>query len=466
MQAPHPLLVALNRFGLGGRAAAAVYLAGASGDPRGFVKAELEAGKVMDLPGKPLQPSAKLLQALYLEQQALKEARAAAPPPAAMDPNAPKPPPPPNVAQDTYRDEALARFQQSVRVPCGILERLSAFWANHFAVSAFKSPFVRITAGAFEREAIRPFILGRFADMVRAVEQHPTMLHYLDNEFSAGPQSQVVRNNPKRGLNENLAREIMELHTLGVNGGYSQTDVTTLAKIITGWTYAGPDGRIAAPGQFGFMAPWHEPGPQTLLGRVFDQPGLQQGAAALDMLATHPATAKFIATKLVRHFVADDPPPALVERLAKIFRDTGGDLGSVTRALLAADEAWTLPLTKMRSPRDFILATLRLIGRAPEEPNRTLGGLNLLGEPLWSPSGPNGFPDTNGAWGAPEQLKLRLDIASQVAQQLRDPPNPKDLLEETFGPAASETTRDAVARAESKQQGFALLLMSPEMQRR
>jgi uncharacterized protein (DUF1800 family) len=466
MAAPHPLLVALNRFGLGGRGAAALYLAGASGDPRGFVRAELDAVPATDLGPADQKSSAALAQGLFAEQAAQRQAREAAaalPPPA---PDAPKAPPPPNIALDTYRTEALARFQQAARAPCGIVERLTAFWTNHFAVSAFKSPFARIEVGAFEREAIRPHVLGRFADMLKAVEQHPAMLHYLDNQLSAGPRSAVVRNNPKRGLNENLAREIMELHTLGVNGGYTQSDVASLARIITGWTYAGPVGVLAPPGTFMFIPQWHEPGPQQLLGQTFDQPGVGQGEAALAMLAKHPSTATFLATKMVRHFLADDPPPALVAKLAETFRRTEGDLGAVSRELVASDEAWTLPLGKMRTPFDFLVATVRLMGRLPEQPQRILGALNQLGQPFWSPAGPNGFPDDNAAWAAPEQVKLRLDIAFTIARQQRDPANPGDMLDEAFGPAASRATRDAVLRAESKQQGLALLLMSPEMQRR
>lgn len=467
MAAPHPLLVAFNRFGLGARGAAAVYLAGGGGDPRAFVLGELNRPP-LQLPGDPLPSCAALLQTLFAEQKSVNEMRAAqVMTPSANDPNIPKPlQQQPNIAQTVYREEALARFQHAIRVPCGLVERLTAFWANHFAVSALKASFVRISAGAFEREAIRPHVLGRFGDMLRAVERHPAMIFYLDNTQSAGAQSAVVRGNPKRGLNENLAREILELHTLGVNGGYTQADVTALANIITGWTYAGPDGKLGLPGTSVFVPQWHEPGPQTVLKRVFDQQGVAQGEAALAMLVTQPATAKFIATKLARHFVADDPPPALVERLAKKFRETGGDLGAVTRVLVTSDEAWTFPLTKMRSPRDFALASLRLFNRTPEDAQRVLGPLNLLGEPLWSPPGPNGFPDTNAAWATPEQMKLRLDLAAQLARQLRDPPNPLDLLEDTLGPAASDATREAVRRAETKQQGLALLLMSPEFQRR
>ena len=465
--AVHPLFVALNRFGLGAKGAAALYLSGGAGDPRAFVLAELK-NPPLELPSKTLPSSQIALQTLFNEEKAVREAcNAMISAPSSHDPNVMKPSQPqPNIAVEQYRAEALVRFQQAMRVPCGFVERLTAFWANHFAVSCLKAPFVRSSAGAFEREAIRPHVLGRFKDMLRAVEGHPAMLFYLDNAQSVGPNSVTARTNPKKGLNENLAREILELHTLGVRGGYTQNDVKSLAQIITGWTYAGLDGRLGQPGTFAFAAQSHEPGPQTILRHEFQQQGIAQGEAALSFLASHAATGQMIATKLVRAFIADDPPPTLVARLAKIFRDTDGDLGKVSFALASADEAWTLPLTKMRSPREFLFASWRLLGRAPDEAPRGLNALSLLGEPLWSPSGPNGFPDTSSAWSQPEQIKLRLELAAQMTNQLRDPVNPADLLDEVFGTAISTETRDTVRRAETKQQGLALLLMSPEMQRR
>ena len=197
---------------------------------------------------------------------------------------------------------------------CGFAERLVVFWSNHFCISANKGGLARMWAGSFEREAIRPHVFGRFADMLKAVEQHPAMLFFLDNQQSLGPDSRAGQNR-KRGLNENLAREIMELHTLGVGGGYTQDDVTSLARIITGWTFAGRQGQLGAPGTFVFNANAHQPGPQRLLGKIYEDNGLAQGEAALADIARHPSTAKFIATKFARHFVADDPPPALVARL-------------------------------------------------------------------------------------------------------------------------------------------------------
>jgi uncharacterized protein (DUF1800 family) len=520
-------LVALNRFGFGARGGASGDLINAASDPRGFVKAELARpnGVLLEAPG--LQSTPQLGQAVFAYQDEVKQAREAAakagttpeaPPPQAdqkpgprrnlslntvateiagqmadakpadnkpadnrpadtaakpeaMQPNmaappAAKPTPQPlNVIQKTFRAEALARLQRATLVECGFTERLVVFWSNHFCISASKGELARIWAGAFEREAIRPHVLGRFADMVKAVEQHPAMLFFLDNQQSLGPDSRAGQNR-KRGLNENLAREIMELHTLGVGGGYTQEDVTSLARIITGWTFAGRQGGLGTPGSFVFNANAHQPGPQQLLGKTYEPSGLAQGEAALADIARHPSTANFIATKFVRHFVADDPPPSLVARLREIFVRTDGDLKALAVALVDSDEAWKAPLTKMRSPYDFVVASGRLLARVPEDPGGYLNNLNLLGQPLWSPAGPNGFPDSSAAWGAPEGMKLRLDIAAQMGARLGPNIDPLDLLEFAAADAASVETRKTIERAESRQQALALLLMSPEMQRR
>ena len=263
-----------------------------------------------------------------------------------MRPNAPKPPPAPlNIIQKTFRAEALARLQRGMIADCGFTERLVAFWSNHFCISANKGGPARMWAGSFEREAIRPHVLGRFGDMLKAVEQHPAMLFFLDNQQSLGPDSRAGKNR-NRGLNENLAREIMELHTLGVGGGYSQDDVTSLANIITGWTYAGRLGQLGAPGTFVFNANAHQPGAQRVMGKIYDASDVTQGEAVLADLARHPSTAKFIAGKFARHFVADDPPPALVARLADVFARTDGDLKALAMALVDSEDAWKAPLVK------------------------------------------------------------------------------------------------------------------------
>jgi uncharacterized protein (DUF1800 family) len=514
-------LVALNRFGLGARGGASGDLVNAASDPRGFVKAELGRanGVLLEMPGLLSTPA--LGEAVFAYQAEVKQARdaaakSAAPasdaapaqsgaadagaqrrslsldnvakdisgkPPAietaekagtgaamapgeAMQPAAAKPQLQPlNVIQRTYRAEALARLQRAVLADCGFVERLVTFWSNHFCISANKGELARMWAGSFEREAIRPHVLGRFGDMLKAVEQHPAMLFFLDNQQSLGPDSRAGQNR-KRGLNENLAREIMELHTLGVGGGYSQDDVTSLARIITGWTFAGRQGQLGAPGSFVFNANAHQPGAQRLLGKVYENGGIGQGEAALADIARHPSTAKFIATKFARHFVADDPPPGLVAQLQEVFKKSDGDLRALTVALVDSDEAWQAPLTKLRSPYEFLVATGRLLARIPDDPGIYLGGLNTLGQPLWSPSGPNGFPDTNAAWAAPEGMKLRLDISAQVASRVGSNIDPRDLLELAAADAASPETRRTIERAESRQQALALLLMSPEFQRR
>jgi uncharacterized protein (DUF1800 family) len=514
-------LVALNRFGFGARGGASGDFVNAASDPRGFVKAELSRtnGALLEVPG--LQPTPVLAKAIFEYQFEVQQARAAAnagtpaategPPPVnpdvkppqrrnlslsdlaqqispkdpamqtagnasasppavaeTMAPTAapPKPAPPQlNVIQKTFRAEALARIQRAALAECGYVERLVVFWSNHFCISAGKGGLARMWAGSFEREAIRPYVLGRFADMLKAVEQHPAMLFFLDNQQSLGPDSRAGINR-NRGLNENLAREIMELHTLGVGGGYSQDDVTSLARIITGWTFAGRQGQLGPPGSFVFNANAHEPGAQRVLGKIYNAGGVEQGEAVLADIARHPSTAKFIATKFVRHFVADDPPPALVARLQDVFTKTDGDLKALAIALVDSNEAWTAPIAKMRSPDEYLSATARIQARVPEDPGGVLGGLNVLGQPLWSPAGPNGFPDSNAAWAAPEGMKLRLDIASQVASRMNNNIDPRELLELAAADAASEETRRTIERAESRQQAMAILLMSPEFQRR
>ena len=526
----HAALVALNRFGLGARGGASGDFVNAASDPRGFVKAELNRpnGVLLEVPGLLSTPA--YAQAVFAYQEEVKQAREAAAKsaasgpeaapaqapgdtkaqrrnlslnsiamdmagkdpavkpaenaggnvamqsaeamqpntmqPNALQPNAVKPPPQPlNIIQKTYRAEALARLQRAMIADCGLVERLVAFWSNHFCISANKGELGRMWAGSFEREAIRPHVLGRFGDMLKAVEQHPAMLFFLDNQQSLGPDSRAGQNR-KRGLNENLAREIMELHTLGVGGGYTQEDVTSLARIITGWTFAGRQGQLGAPGSFVFNANAHQPGPERLLGKTYEDNGVAQGEAALADIARHPSTAKFIATKFARHFVADDPPPALVARLQDVFRKSDGDLRALTITLLDSDEAWRAPLTKVRNPYEFLVAAGRLLARIPDDPGQYLGSLNLLGQPLWSPAGPNGFPDTNAAWAAPEGMKLRLDISAQIASRLGANIDPRDLLEFAAADAASVDTRRTIELAESRQQALALLLMSPEFQRR
>ncbi len=227
-----------------------------------------------------------------------------------------------------YLAQAEARVRVAARTEAPFHERLVQFWSNHFAVSIDKPVCLGI-AGALENEAIRPHVTGHFGELLRAVEQHPAMIAYLDNQGSAGPDSEIARLGRRRGnaqrkvgINENLAREILELHTLGVDGGYSQADVTTFAKVLTGWSIGGGEGRLAGgtAGRYFFRENLHQPGSQTLLGRSYAQSGEAQGLAVLADLSRHPSTARHLATKLARHFIADDPPVQSIDRIASAFQ--------------------------------------------------------------------------------------------------------------------------------------------------
>jgi uncharacterized protein (DUF1800 family) len=473
--------LAFNRFGLGARPGAV-----RSGDPRPALLAELSAADGARIDRADLLSTPKILQAVYDDDWRRKQERdwldatrlaalampapsvaalvspasadAMAPPPSAM--NAPRP------EQQTFRAEAQARLEQACSAPIGYVERLTAFWSNHFCVSVAKSGVCRAAAGAFEREAIRPYVLGRFADMLRAVEQHPAMLNFLDNAQSIGPNS-IAGHNNKAGLNENLAREILELHTMGVGSGYSQADVTQLAYILTGWTIVGRDGKLGEPGAFAFNPNAHEPLAATVRGRLYVEDGAAQGEAALADLARESATAEHVTTKFARHFVADAPEPALVARLAKTFRDSDGDLAALARALIGDDAAWRSPAAKVRNPWELTVAAYRAFGRSPSDAGPALSALDLLGMPLWQPGGPNGYSDDSvAAWASPEGMKTRVELATRFASQIKDAPRPTALLEDVLGPTASNATRQAVGRAETREQAYALLILSPEFQRR
>ncbi len=364
---------------------------------------------------------------------------------------------------DIVRAEGSIWARRMLTTDTPLAERLAEFWGNHFTVSRRQGNVTAIV-GAYQREAIRPHILGRFEDMLLAAARHPAMIMYLDNGGSAGPNSRAnARRN--RGLNENLAREILELHTLGVRGGYSQEDVTSFAKIITGWSI-GRGAEFNEPDGFMFRPAAHEPGPKLLLGQEFPE-GEEGGLAAFRLLASHPNTMMFLATKLVRHFVADDPPEATVRRIADILAGTQGDLGAATRALIALPQAWA-PLTKLRSPQDFALSVLRALGAGDEAAQPLLGVMGNLAQPLWTAPGPNGWPDVAGEWASPEQLMRRLDwvngLAGRAAAAGR--PDARDVAEATLGPLLKAETSNAVRRAGSVREALVLLLASPEFQRR
>jgi uncharacterized protein (DUF1800 family) len=482
---------ALHRFGLGPREGS---LAAIAADPRGALLADLAKPGAARLGNPDLLTSAEAARAAFDFRQERKAARlvtrqagkantdgadkpgansAASADPAGDDkmangpgtatessPRPARPDPGPPVPQQIFLLEAKARLDAALAAEIGFAERLAWFWSNHFCISADKAG-LRAIAGAYEREAIRPHVTGRFADMLLAVESHPGMLIYLDNARSIGPDSIAGRNRGK-GLNENLAREILELHTLGVRTVYTQDDVTRFAAVITGWTVVPP--REPGGGTFVFNPRMHEPGAQTVLGRTFPDGEFDQGRAVLAMLARHPATARHIAAKLVRHFVSDQPVPALADRLAKRFIATDGDLREVAIALVAAPEAWSPAARKLKRPGEWIVASLRAADVTAPEIAPVMQAQNTLGEPLWRPAAPKGFADEEAAWI--DGLAQRLDVSNQMARRVAGSVNPAAAVETGLGPLASEETRTAIRRAESRPQALTLLFMAPEFQRR
>jgi uncharacterized protein (DUF1800 family) len=361
--------------------------------------------------------------------------------------------------REIYRTEAVARIRAQIESPAPFHERLVAFWSNHFTVS-IQRPIVLPLAGAFEREAIRPHVAGRFVDMLLAVARHPAMLVYLDNAISAGPNSMAGQRR-NRGLNENLARETLELHTLGVNGGYTQDDVRGFARLLTGWSVTRVED--GSPGHFQFNPRMHEPGPKVLLGARFGDGGESEGVRAFHMIAHHPSTARHIATKLARHFIADDPPSAAVDRLARLYRDTDGDLGILSLALIEEEAAWNPPLGKFKSANDYVVSVARAAA-LDDGAERLLGSLRALGQMPFAAPSPAGWPDTAADWIGPESVLRRAEWAFAAARRVSR--SPREVLAATVGPIAAEATADAMEFAPSAINGLALVFASPEFQRR
>jgi uncharacterized protein (DUF1800 family) len=473
---PTEAALVLHRFGFGPRAGSIEAIAS---DPRGALLAELERPNAGLIAAADLPSSGEANRAVFeynaeraakekLErrrreaavQVAMKDATGEAAMEAKPDALASAAAQPEAVPlpRQLFRKEAKARFETAINADIGLVERLVWFWSNHFCVNADAT----VMAGGYEREAIRPHVLGRFSDMLLAVEAHPAMLFYLNNEQSIGPDS-VAGVNRDRGLNENLAREILELHTLGVRTVYTQADVTNFAKVLTGWTILPTVSNPDHGGEFVFLRRAHEPGPQTVIGKTYPDTGVEQGRAVLADLARHPATAKHVATKLARHFIDDDPSRPLVDRLTQRFLDTDGDLKEVVTALIVAPEAWESEQTKLKRPGEWIVAALRATGE-PGDIVRILQAQASLGEPLWRPPAPKGFSDDNAAWL--DGLGQRLAIASAFAHREGLGIEPGAVLGVALGPLASPETRLAIGRAESRPQALTMLLMAPEFQRR
>ena len=493
--------IALNRFGLGGRPDEA-----APGDPKAWLKDQFArfepkpaaiaaapgraaiAGELADYldevkamraelgPRRQRKATASMVAGTSMAESdamAAKREEAVADNPKKQARKAAR-----KTLRDAYVEAIGARTSTALVTPAPFVERLVHFWSNHFAVSAEKLTVLGLT-GPFEFEAIRPHVLGKFSDMVSAVERHPAMLLYLDQARSVGPNSPIgarvaARGKRTIGLNENLGREAMELHTLGVRTGYSQADVTEFARALTGWTVAGisrgPGARFAGaggdPGDFVFASPLHEPGSRTIMGKAYAETGVDQAQAVLDDLSVHPATAAHIATKLAVHFVGDTPPPALVERMKAAFLRTGGDLPSVYRAMIDSPEAWAAAPTKFSSPWRWSIGAMRAIGMKTAEPVAVAGLLNQLGQPIWKPGSPAGYGDVSATWAGPDAGMRRVEAANRFAARAGDAVDARALARKLYpGGALSPATAQALARAESPGQALALLLVAPEAMR-
>lgn len=373
-----------------------------------------------------------------------------------------------------FRNEVNARIKKQLEPEVGFVERLVLFWSNHFNVHLRDINPMMALMGNMERTAIRPHVLGKFPDMLKAVMRHPAMLRYLDNDQSVGPKS-VRGLQQRRSYNENLAREILELHTLGVGGGYTQQDIINLALILTGWTVHSATPENVA-GQFTFDPACHEPGAFTLLGRSFAQNGIEQGLAALDMLALHPKTAEHIAFKLVQHFVTDSPTSRQVRTLARVFTRTKGDLKALAAALLRMTDTWTAPLVRLRPPYLWGVSVLRALSMDPGAvSNIWWPGTKLMwGNLPWERDTPDGYPDENYFWENANGMQMRMEAMNILIQHyLWSFPaalaNVATLPDALLPGAVSPRSKQAVSAAASQISpgaGVAMLFITPEFMRR
>jgi uncharacterized protein (DUF1800 family) len=377
--------------------------------------------------------------------------------------------------QDTRRAigagvlEGLTRIvARQIGTADGLRERLVLFWADHFTVRSRNFAGLHLIT-PFVESVIRPHVAGRFADMLRAVVLHPEMVIYLDQATSVGPGSPAAARR-RRGLNENLAREVLELHTLGVGGPYGQNDVRELAELLSGLVWDPTRG-------LHFREDSAEPGSETVLGTTYS-PRAEIGviSAALDDLAAHPATAAHLAHKLAVHFVSENPPPELVDAMTDSFRATGGDLLAVTAAMLAHPSAWTAPLGKAKPPFSFLTSALRALGVPAETIMAAdaallrrlfLRPLREMGQPWQEPLGPDGWSEASEAWISPQGLAIRIGWAMQMPRRIVDPlPDPRVFVATALGPLAGAATLFAAEAAESRADGVGVVLASADFNRR
>lgn len=358
------------------------------------------------------------------------------------------------------------RTGEAITTRSGFAERWARFWSNHFSVSSNSLP-MGLIAPTLEAEAVRPNAFGRFENLLVAAELHPAMLVYLDQALSVGPNSRAGRF-LDRGLNENLARETLELHTLGVDGGYSQADVEALARILTGWTVGSRRLRSneADYGRAVFDVRLQEPGGHVLLGRRISGDGPDRAREALALVAAQPQTARHLSFKLARHFLADEPGRGDVEHIEQAWTRSGGDLAAVAQAVVTAPSAFAPAFTKFKTPEEFLISSLRAVDAPAPNPRQLYAGYLALGQAPFSAPSPQGWPDRAEDWASPDAVLKRLDFATSLAARVGRAARPRERAPEIVGDRLSQATQQAIARAETPEQGLTLLLMSPEFQRR
>lgn len=431
------------RFGFGARGNE---LQDIGADPKGWLLNQLQ-------PGPPVPPLvAKRARAGGVVGQSVKEIRQAE---VSVGKRSIR------LTRHIFQEETCNRLLNHIQTDSPFYERLVVFWSNHFSVSASKSQLGGLV-NEYEVQAIRPHVNGYFKDMLKAVMKHPAMLIYLDNVRSMGPNSPQGKRREK-GLNENLAREILELHTLGVNGGYSQKDVISLAGVITGWGLKNsPNGPLI---QFAFNQAVHEPGSKNLLGYSIKEEGLAEGENALTLLAEHPSTAKHIAIKLARHFISDQPPKEAVDVLAQSFMRSGGHLPTVMQTLIDLKQTWEQPLSKLKTPYEYVVSVIRA-SQLELNKQQLMGSLRQVNFEVFNAPSPAGFDDVSQAWSGPDSIMKRIEWAYHLAKKVSTERHPVQMAERLLGSGLSAQTRQTIVRAPSAVDSIALMFASPEFQRR
>jgi len=441
--------LAMNRFGFGRRPEERL-----PSDPHGWLRTQLAGPDPAPTTGA-IDTAGAL--AIVVEQQQARKSVFGEMPPSATAGGAQAGAKLPRPVGMLAAREAHDLLGCALMTPSPFRERLVWFWANHFTV-ANRATVTSACSGAYVREAIRPNVTGQFSDMLVAVIRHPAMLAYLNQAQSAGPES-VVGLRRHRGLNENLARECLELHTVTPASGYTQADVTNFARVLTGWSIELHD----EPRGFRFRPKMHEPGEIEVMGRVWP-PGEEGGLALLNWLGTHPSTYRHLATKLVCHFVADDPPPDQVRRIETVLRDTRGDLGAAAEAVIELPGAWETG-TKLRPPQDFLVFCLRSVGATPDKVPNLANIAGSLGQGVFQAPFPIGWPDRAADWAGPEAMVQRVDFSYGLAGR-EAAIDPEQLGHATLGPLLTQQTLSQIRAAGSRRDALTLLLASPEFQRR